>query len=157
MPTRASRAPGRRGPGLVSIGYEGRTATELLAVLLEHEVQVVADVRLTPMSRKPGLSKTRLAQLLADAGVEYLHFRALGNPRENRAPFWSGEVSEGVRRFRDLVQAEEAAAVLDELAELASDRRVAVLCFERDHDRCHRQVVTEEVTGRAEGTAVVYA
>lgn len=145
------------GPGLVSVGYEGRTADDLLAVLIELKVDVVADVRLTPMSRKPGLSKTKLRDALAAAGVDYVHLKALGNPKENREPFWTGAVAIGVTRFRELMTAPESSASLDDLTELARTRRVAVLCFERDHARCHRQVVTEEVTARSEDTLVAYA
>lgn len=145
------------GPGLVSVGYEGRTAADLLAVLLEQNVDVVADVRLTPMSRKPGLSKTKLREALAAAGVDYVHLKALGNPKENREPFWTGAVAAGVIRFRELMTAPEPLASLEDLTELARTRRVAVLCFERDHDRCHRQVVTDEVAARSVGTSVAYA
>lgn len=144
------------GPGLVSVGYEGRTAADLLEVLLAHRVDVVVDVRLTPMSRKPGLSKTKLREALAAAGVDYVHLRALGNPRENREPFWTGAISAGVSRFRELMAAPGPDAMLNDLAELAQTKRVAVLCFERDHDRCHRQVVTDEVTARTESTRVAY-
>ena len=145
------------GPGLVSVGYEGRSAEDLIAVLLDAGVEVVADIRLNPTSRKPGLSKTKLSAALADAGLEYVHLRALGNPKENRDPFWSGKVATGVRRFRELLQAPEPAASLDELTELAREHRVAVLCFERDHERCHRQVVTAAVTERSTSTTVAYA
>lgn len=145
------------GPGLVSVGYEGRTVEDLVAVIVAQHVQVVADVRLTPLSRKPGLSKTKLSAALAEAGVEYVHLRPLGNPRENRAPFWSGAVTVGVRRFQELMQEPTSAACLDHLAELARSRRVAVLCFERDHGRCHRQVVTDEVTARSAETTVAFA
>lgn len=145
------------GPGLVSVGYEGRTAEDLLSVLVEQHVDVVADVRLTPMSRKPGLSKTRLREALAAAGVDYIHLKSLGNPKENREPFWTGAVAIGVARFRELMAAPEPAASLDDLARLARTQRVAVLCFERDHARCHRQVVTEEVTARSVDTSVTYA
>lgn len=145
------------GPGLVSVGYEGRTVEDLVAVMVAQRVEVVADVRLTPLSRKPGLSKTKLSAALAEAGVEYLHLRPLGNPRENRAPFWSGAVAAGVRKFQQLMQDPTSAACLDDLAALAQTHRVAVLCFERDHDRCHRQVVTDEVTSRSAETTVVFA
>ena len=144
-------------PGLVSVGYEGRTVEDLVEVMLAQQVQVVADVRLTPLSRKPGLSKTKLSAALGDAGVEYVHLRPLGNPRDNRAPFWSGAVASGVRRFQELMQEPTSSACLDDLAELARTRRVAVLCFERDHDRCHRQVVTDEVTSRSTDTTVAFA
>ncbi len=58
------------GPGLVSVGYEGRTVEDLVEVMVAQNVQVVADVRLTPLSRKPGLSKMRLSAALAEAGVD---------------------------------------------------------------------------------------
>lgn len=147
----------KHGPGLVSVGYEGRSAEDLILALLDSGVEVVVDVRLNPTSRKPGLSKTRLSAALADAGVDYVHLRALGNPRDNRAPFWSNKVAVGVRRFQELLEAPEPAASLDELTALARERRVAVLCFERDHERCHRQVVTDAVAERCESTTVAYA
>ena len=136
-------------PGSLSVGYEGRTAQSLVQLLVDAGVDVVVDVRLTPLSRKPGLSKTRLSELLAEAGVEYRHLRALGNPRENRAPFGDGRVALGVRRSRKLLEQPASSADLEELVELTQTRRVAVLGFERDHDRCHRQVVTDEATARS--------
>lgn len=144
-------------PGVVSIGYEGRTADELIASVVAAGVDVLVDVRLNPISRKPGLSKTKLAAALHEAGVDYLHLRTLGNPRENRDPFWSGRVAEGVQHFRTLMTAPEPTASLDELALLAQSRRVAVLCFERDHDKCHRQVVTDNISSRIPDTEVVFA
>lgn len=53
---------------VVSIGYEGKTVAQLLA----QDVKVLVDVRLTPLSRKPGLSKTKLAEALRAAGIDYL-------------------------------------------------------------------------------------
>lgn len=138
----------RTSPGLWSAGYEGRTIESFVGVLLDTHVQAVADVRLTPISRKPGFSKTRLSGFLADAGIEYLHLRRLGNPKENRAPFWNGRLDEGRAGFRHVLQSTEANEQLNELAELAQRSRVAVLCFEQDEDRCHRQVVLETLQER---------
>jgi hypothetical protein len=50
---------------LVSIGYEGKSVGDIVAQLLQQDVRVLVDVRLTPLSRKPGLSKTKLSQALA--------------------------------------------------------------------------------------------
>lgn len=47
-------------PALFSVGYEGRSLDELVNELHEHRVTVLLDVRLNAISRKPGLSKTRL-------------------------------------------------------------------------------------------------
>ncbi|PPJ18215.1 hypothetical protein C5E45_10195 [Nocardia nova] len=44
-------------------------------LLAEAGVATVVDVRLTPISRKPGLSKTKLSAALAEAGIRYVHLR----------------------------------------------------------------------------------
>lgn len=136
-------------PGLWSAGYEGRDIDSFVASLLDSRIDVVADVRLTPISRKKGFSKTRLGEALADAGIEYTHLRGLGNPKDNRAPFWDGRLDVGRARFRGVLRSEAAQSDLDRLAQHARQSRVAVLCFEKDESRCHRQVVLETVRKRA--------
>lgn len=132
-------------PCLVWIGYEGRSVDELVEHLVRQRVDVLVDVRLTPLSRKPGLSKRKLAEHLADVGIEYLHLKALGNPKANREPFWDGRVAEGCRAFDKLLRSPEPQSALAAVADLAAKRTVALLCFEREHDRCHRQVITSRV------------
>lgn len=68
---------------IVSIGYEGRTIESFVVELQRAGVQTVADVRLNAISRKAGFSKTRLRDALAAVGIDYVHLRSLGNPREN--------------------------------------------------------------------------
>lgn len=131
--------------GLVSVGYEGRDLDGFVRELSEAEVTMVADVRLTPLSRKPGFSKTRLGERLGQAGIGYRHLRPLGNPKENRPAFWQGRIEEGQARFRSLLASPEAISALAELAGHAERERVAVLCFERDEHRCHRKVVLDTV------------
>lgn len=144
--------------GLVSLGYEGRTADELIQTCLAQHVSVLVDVRLTPLSRKPGLSKTRLAERLADAGIRYVHLRALGNPKDNREAFRSGDVQGGRARFKALLQTATAQEALESLACLAAQHKVAVLCFERDAEQCHRHVVTSELRlGHGGEPALTYA
>lgn len=135
-------------PGLWSAGYEGRDIDSFVASLLDSRIDVVADVRLTPISRKKGFSKTRLGQALAEAGIEYTHLRGLGNPKDNRAPFWDGRLDVGRARFRGVLRSEDAQTDLERLTEHARQSRVAVLCFEKDESRCHRQVVLETVRER---------
>lgn len=149
------RTAARSGTGLVSIGYEGRDVKELVELLCLSGVRVLADVRLTPLSRKPGLSRRALETALDCAGIEYRHFRALGNPRENRPPFREGRIEEGCARFETLLEGPEAAEAIAVLRDLSSTTVVAVLCFERDHDRCHRQVVIERLVSTAEGQPTV--
>ncbi len=131
--------------GIVSAGYEGRSIEEFVAALQKLGVRTVADVRLNPISRKTGFSKRRLREALASAGIGYQHLRTLGNAKENRRPFWTGKVEKGRRMFREAIQTPGAEAELHELAELAADHVVAVMCFEADAERCHRQVVIDQV------------
>jgi uncharacterized protein (DUF488 family) len=128
-----------------SVGYEGRAIDECVADLVGRHVDVLVDVRLNAVSRRRGFSKKALGNALADAGIEYLHLRALGNPKDNRAAFGGGDVESGRAVYRDLISVPEAAAALDELAELASERHVAVMCFERNEEHCHRLVVIDEL------------
>jgi uncharacterized protein (DUF488 family) len=138
---------------LVTVGYEGRTAAELVSAVAEAGVDVLADVRLTPLSRKPGLSKRRLADALAAVGIEYLHLPALGNPRDNRDAFRQGDPGSRAR-FQDLLGAPHAQLALAELGARAQDERVALLCVERDADCCHRRLVTEHLLSRDPGLGV---
>lgn len=135
-------------PGLWSAGYEGRDIESFVSSLVATGIQTVADVRLTPISRKPGFSKTRLGEALQGSGIQYRHLRGLGNPKSNRAPFWEGRLAEGRAEFRRILRTDHAAQDLDALAELAQHSRVAVLCFEQDESRCHRQVVLKAIQKR---------
>lgn len=133
------------GCHLVSVGYEGRSVDELITSLLAEGVSTLVDVRLTPLSRKPGLSKKRLSLTLAEHGIAYVHLPALGNPKDNRAPFRAGQ-PESRERFTDLLNTETGIQALTHVAELLDDQTVALLCFERSHEQCHRHLVAEQLS-----------
>jgi Protein of unknown function, DUF488/Transmembrane secretion effector len=136
--------------GVLGVGYEGLRVDEFVENLTAAGVDVVVDVRLTPLSRKRGFSKRSLDERLQAAGIRYEHLRALGNPTDNRAGFGgdAGELSAALARYEDLLADPDAAAALDQLARLATRSRVAVLCFEASDERCHRQVVLARVRER---------
>ena len=140
---------------LYTVGYERRTADELITVLTEAAVKVLVDVRLTPLSRKPGMSKNRLATLLHAAGIEYLHLPQLGNPRDNRDAFRRGDVA-AVAKYRDVLRTPEGQAALDQLHRLATQRRTAVMCFERDAAKCHRSIVADALVEAGEPFRIVH-
>jgi uncharacterized protein (DUF488 family) len=90
------------------------------------------------------MSKRRLTAALDEAGITYVHLPALGNPKDNRAPFRAGDPASR-ERFRVLLNGAVAAQALDHIAELLDDGAVAVLCFERTHEQCHRHLIAEAV------------
>jgi uncharacterized protein (DUF488 family) len=133
-------APSR---GVVGVGYEGRQAEQFVRDLAAAGVGVVVDVRLTPSSRKPGFSKRSLAERLSAAGIGYEHLPALGNPKNNR-PGFAGEAAElraARARYAALLSTSDAEDALARVRTLASTGIVALLCFEADEHRCHRQVI----------------
>ncbi|TDD68485.1 DUF488 domain-containing protein [Jiangella aurantiaca] len=136
--------------GVIGVGYEGHTIESFVADLAASGVGLVADVRLTPMSRKAGFSKRGLAAALAAAGIDYVHLPALGNPRDNRVPFAAGDHA-ARQRYADRLAEPEGQAALDLLAEESAARLVALLCLEADQSRCHRQAVLDRLSaaGRA--------
>ncbi|XSS45956.1 DUF488 family protein [Propionibacteriaceae bacterium Y2011] len=129
---------------LVSIGYEGRDADDLVQRLVSENVTVLVDVRLTPISRKPGLSKTRLAEKLEAAGIRYVHHRELGNPKDNRDGYRAGSLASR-ERFARVLQDQQAEEALAHVRELLEGGSVALLCFERDHSHCHRRMVADAI------------
>lgn len=130
---------GLMGP-LVSVGYEGRDVDGLIQTLKGQDVRILVDVRLTPISRKKGLSKTSLRTALQEAGISYVHHRELGNPKDNRDAFRDG-TSASRARFQTLLERPAAVEALHHVTELMDEGVVALLCFERDHSQCHRGLV----------------
>jgi uncharacterized protein (DUF488 family) len=126
--------------GLVSVGYGGRRPAALIAALQEHDVRVLVDVRLNPVSGIPGYSGGSLARQLQAVGIKYVHEARLGNPIGNREGYRDGLPSAKGGFGRRL--ASTARPALAWLASLARHQRVAVLCAERDPSQCHRQAVT---------------
>lgn len=136
---------------ILSVGYEGMTIESFVSRLRVRDVRTVIDVRLTPLSRKKGFSKTALTSALAEAGIGYLHLPALGNPKDNREGFASTETPAGAHaraRFTDLLDGERAFAAIDRIVEASEQHAVAVLCFEADELHCHRHEVLEAVALR---------
>jgi uncharacterized protein (DUF488 family) len=138
-----------------TIGYEKLLPEALLAELEAAGVQRVIDVRFRPQSRRPGMSKTRLAAMLAERGIAYEHRRALGTPADLRVLFRAGRLQEAAAAYRSHVES-RAPEALDALAvELDGGPRTALLCLEADPAGCHRRVITDALRERRADLAVV--
>ena len=132
---------------LFTVGYEGRPVTELVMLLRTHGVQTLVDVRLNAVSCRRGYSKNALITVLQEAGIEYIHERELGNPVDNRAAYRNGS-RQAHERYRSRVRKHGQGAI-DRVTERAKASRVALLCFEREADRCHRTAVAAATGLRA--------
>ena len=138
---------------VVSVGYERRSIEHFVETLSLNGVELLVDVRLNPISRKRGFSKTVLARALADVGIGYRHERSLGNPKENRGPFRLGDQSARDRYVQHLQNG--ASTVYRSVISLARDSRIALLCYEREHSECHRSCILEMAQGEHPDLRVV--
>jgi uncharacterized protein (DUF488 family) len=128
---------------IFTIGYEGATQAELIGALRTAGVTRVIDVRAVPLSRKPGFSKNVLAAGLKEAGIDYVHLKALGTPPAGREAARKGRMAEMEQIYAAQLETPEAAAEAARMIALARERPSALLCFERDPAQCHRTPLRE--------------
>src|SRR4051794_2733658 len=114
-----------------TIGHSTRSSSEFADLLRLHEIELIADVRRFPGSRRlPHFSATALEHDLGQANIDYRWLPALGGRRRpadsvNRA--WRHPA---FRAYADHIATEEFAAGLDELLMLANGIRTAIMCAE---------------------------
>ena len=138
---------------IFTIGYEGATVPDFLAALKSAGVQRVVDVRALPLSRRPGFSKSPLRTALGEAGIEYVHLKALGTPAEGRTAARAGRHAELERIYAGQLELPEALVQSEQMLELAAEKPSALLCFEREPEHCHRSLLLKAV---AQGAEIVH-
>lgn len=139
-----------------TIGHSTRTTGELVALLREHGVELLVDVRRYPRSRRhPHFDREALRETLPTSEIDYRHEEALGGYREPDPDSPNGAwESDGFRGYADHLLSEEGGSALDRLVGEVRTRRVAVMCAEAVPWRCHRQVLSDALVAR--GVDVVH-
>jgi uncharacterized protein (DUF488 family) len=135
---------------IFTIGYEGATQVELIAALHLAGVTRVIDVRAVPLSRKPGFSKNILAAGLKEAGMDYVHLKALGTPPAGREAARKGRHAELEKIYAGQLELPEAIAQGAEMLDLAREKPSALLCFERAPAGCHRSLLLRAIAPGAD-------
>jgi uncharacterized protein (DUF488 family) len=130
---------------IFTIGYEAATMADFIAALTLAGVERVIDVRALPLSRRPGFSKSPLRAALAEAGIDYVHLRALGTPAAGREAARKGRTAELERIYAGQLEFPEAIAQGAQMLELAAETPTALLCFEREPAGCHRSLLLKAV------------
>jgi uncharacterized protein (DUF488 family) len=135
---------------IFTIGYEGTTVPEFIAALKLADVERVIDVRALPLSRRPGFSKTALRSALEEAGIDYVHLKALGTPPDGRAAARDGRHADLERIYAGQLELPEAIAQSAQMLALAAEKPTALLCMEREPAHCHRTLLLKSVAPDAE-------
>lgn len=95
-----------------TIGYEKADLEHFVGTLQLVGVEVLVDVRDRAQSRRKGFSKTALSERLQQAGIEYIHFRVLGDPKEGREAARSGNMKKFRSIFSQVLASEKAQQAL---------------------------------------------
>lgn len=130
------------GPTVFTIGYERRDGEELMSVLREAGVDVLVDIRERPMSRKPDFRKSSLTELCEDFGLEYQSWTILGSTKDQRDQLKeTKDIKHFHKRFRQYAK-RKLESDIQRLGAIAKKQTIALLCYERCHEDCHRMVIS---------------
>jgi uncharacterized protein (DUF488 family) len=134
---------------LFTIGYEKAKPAAVFGELKRAKIDLLVDTRAVAASRRPGFSKRQLAASLDEAGIAYVHLQKLGTPAEGRAAAKSGDFDTLWRIYDKHIKKAEPQEELAELVNLIkSGKRIALLCYERNPQECHRSRIAALVKKR---------
>ena len=129
---------------LMTIGYEGLRPEDFLEKLQENNVSFLIDVRQNPNSRKHGFSKSQLEMFLQDNEINYLHFQELGTPRELRQELKDNlDYKTFFEEYENYMREQKAS--LNSLKDLVEKTTCCLMCFEKNYQECHRQVISSAI------------
>ena len=135
-----------RAVDLYTIGYEGLSFWSFVRYLRDHNVTTVVDIREKPISRKKGFSKSELGQGLASNHIKYIHLQALGTPKHLRDELnKTKDYSKFFKSYDHLLGTKTK--YIDEIIKIMIHKRVALVCFEKDASKCHRNAVAQKIRG----------
>jgi len=139
---------------IYTFGYEGLSLESFIARLKLASIKAVLDVRINPISRKPGFSKKAFAAALDDAGIRYSHIRSMGCPKPIRDRYkQDNDWDVYTRDFLDYLEGQEDSII--DVAECAQELSTCLVCFEADFNRCHRSFVAR-AAAKSAGLSVVH-
>ncbi|GAB3541541.1 DUF488 domain-containing protein [Arthrobacter tecti] len=132
---------------LLTLGHGTADRDDLRTLLGEAQVELLADVRRYPGSRRnPDMSKDALAEWLPAGGMEYRWLEDLGGRRRRASDAPDADSWWRVEQFRAYAaytRTDEFGAALDGLKSLASNRTTAIMCSESVWWRCHRRIIAD--------------
>lgn len=141
-----------------TIGHGTKTFEEFIRILKHYGIEIVADVRSFPASRRHAhFSGAYLEGELPSVGMSYLWCRALGGVRKrglgDRSPNMALK-NESFRNYADYMLSRGFQESVALLLKIVQKNKVCLLCAETLPFRCHRWILSDYLT--ALGTEVVH-
>lgn len=139
-----------------TIGHSTHSLEEFIEMLKSFQIEVVADVRSFPGSRRlPHFNKEALEISLPQAGFRYIHIKNLGGRRkvlpESKNTSWRHPAFRG---YADYMETKAFREGIKELKQIALAHRTAYFCSEAVWWRCHRSMISDYL--KAEGWIVMH-
>lgn len=135
---------------LSTIGYEGADARDFVRTLKQAGVEVLVDVRDRAQSRRKGFSKSALREMLNLAGIEYVHLKELGDPKEGRQAARSGDYPKFRKIYNQVLRSSAALEAIDSIKNIMQKQHACMLCYERDPSTCHRKLIADKIEAESE-------
>ena len=131
-----------------TLGHSTRPIDAFLGVLAAYEIELIADVRRFPGSRRqPQYGGDAFCASLAGVGIAYRWLPALGGRRRPAVDSPNiGWRHPAFRGYADHLASEEFAGGLFESELLARGLRTAIMCAETLWWRCHRRLIADVLT-----------
>ncbi|MEO5902728.1 MAG: DUF488 domain-containing protein [Gemmatimonadaceae bacterium] len=128
-----------------TVGHSTRTLEDFVAVLSAYDVELIADVRRLPASRRlPHFNAAELEKSLAGSGIEYKWLPLLGGRRQAMPGSPNGGwTNAAFRGYADHIGTEEFAEGFQELFTLRGGMKTAIMCAELLWWRCHRRIISD--------------
>ncbi len=129
-----------------TIGHSTHSAEAFLALLRQHGIEAVADVRSSPFSRfNPQFNREVMEQWLKSAGIQYVFLgREMGARSEDRSCYLDGRV-----QYARLAQTPLFRSGIERVMQGAARYRIALMCAEKEPLECHRALlVAHALAGR---------
>lgn len=128
-----------------TIGHSTRTLDEFIALLKQHSITALADVRRHPGSRRlPQFGSEALAATLPEQGIHYQWIPELGGRRRaTRDSINNGWRNSSFKGYADHMASAEFAHGIEQLTALAQQQPTAMMCAELLWWRCHRSLVSD--------------
>lgn len=135
---------------ICTIGHSTHPLDEFVSLLKINEVTRVLDVRTVPRSRQnPQFNKETLPDSLGAAGIRYTHMPGLGGLRHTHKDSVNGGWrNASFRGYADYMQTPEFTENVQEVMDLISRERCALMCAEAVPWRCHRSLIADAITLR---------
>ena len=138
---------------IFTIGHSNHSLEGFLALLSQHRVTAVADVRSAPRSRfNPHFNRNTLSAALEARGIRYVYLGGeLGGRPDDPALY----DEDGRIRYERIAQTSGFRDAVARVAGGAANHRIALMCAEKEPLDCHRTHLVARALD-AEGVAVAH-